>query len=184
MECQNARKLLVKMPRVQKYIHVGHPDNWNTHNLQSIESPQNTQTHRTLKYTSQPTHWNSKTPYAYETPKPSSPGKHSDRSVHWNTLIKSIETCNSPSPLKHPSVALPNRILFNETNYTNSLSPPPQTLQKQHMQKNTTKIEWVSLRLSSRSPPPPSFLAMQHLKHLNGISLVGRWLLDIVCWLG
>ena len=39
--------------------------------------------------------------------------------------------------------------------------PPPtsQTVQKQHLQKNTTKIiEWVSPRLSSRSPTPPTFL--------------------------
>ena len=36
---------MISKPLIQKYIHVGHPDNCNTHNLQSIESPQNTQTH-------------------------------------------------------------------------------------------------------------------------------------------
>ena len=104
MECQNARKLLVKMPRVQKYIHVGHPDNWNTHNLQSIESPQNTQTHTV--------HWNTQASQPIETPKlpmhmkhPSCPAqgstqtaqfieipwsnplKHATHLVHWNTLL-------------------------------------------------------------------------------------------------
>ena len=36
---------MISKPLIQKYIHVGHPDNGNTHNLQSIESQQNTQTH-------------------------------------------------------------------------------------------------------------------------------------------
>ena len=92
---------------------------------------------------------------------------------------------------------------------TISIINPPQTVQKQqqqqHMQKTPQKIEWVSTGLSSRSPtppppththttPPPTLpspprlpffcFAMQHLKHLNCISLASRWLLDIVCWLG
>ena len=66
--------------------------------------------------------------------------------------------------------------------------PPPnrtKTTTTTHA-KNTTKIEWVSTwllagrQLPPTPPPPPSFFAMQHLKHLNGISLAGRWLLDIV----
>ena len=108
-----------------------------------------------------------------------------------SSLIKSIETCNSPSPLKHPPVAPPFRILFNKTNYINNLSPPTPNRKKtttHAKEKNTTNIEWVSTGLSSRFAPPPAFLssffAMQHLKHLNGISLVGRWLPDNVCWLG
>ena len=43
----------------------------------------------------------------------------------WNIVTALIETCNSPSPLKHPPVAPPFRILFNETNYINNLLPPP-----------------------------------------------------------
>ena len=65
--------------------------------------------------------------------------------------------------------------------------PPPPNHTKTtttHAQK-TPKIEGVSTGLSSWSPtptppPPPSFFARQHLKHLNRISLAGRWLLDIV----
>ena len=78
--------------------------------------------------------------------------------------------------------------------------PPPPTPQKKNRKKTTKthakkhhKNEWVSTGLSSRSPtphpsPPPaflsSFLAMQHLKHLNCILLLGQWLPDIVSWLG
>ena len=45
---------------IQKYIHVCHPDNWNTHNHQSTESPQNTQTHTV--------HWNAQNSQPIETP--------------------------------------------------------------------------------------------------------------------
>ena len=71
--------------------------------------------------------------------------------------------------------------------------PPPSSQNRQKttsLAKNTTKIEWVSTGLSSlvadpHALPQPFFLfAMQHLKHSNGISLAGRWLPDIVCWLG
>ena len=78
--------------------------------------------------------------------------------------------------------------------------PPPQAVQKQqqHMQKrNPNKLNRCQRgSLAGRQPPPPpppltpppaflsSGFAMQYIKHLNGISLVGRWFLDIVCWLG
>ena len=36
---------MMRKPLIQKYIHVCHPDNWNTHNHQYTDSRQNTQTH-------------------------------------------------------------------------------------------------------------------------------------------
>ena len=67
--------------------------------------------------------------------------------------------------------------------------PPPKNRQETTtLAKNTTKIEWVSTGLSSLVADPTPFLslsfflfAMQHLKHLNGLSLAGRCLPDIVC---
>ena len=51
---------MISKPLIQKYIHVCHPDNWNTHNHQSTESPQNTQTHTV--------HWNAQNSQPIETP--------------------------------------------------------------------------------------------------------------------
>ena len=80
---------------------------------------------------------------------------------------------------------------------------PPQTVQQQqqqqHMQKETPqKLNGFQRgSLAGRHPPPPPpphthtvprlpffRFCYEHLKHLNGISLAGRWFLDIVCWLG
>ena len=92
-------------------------------------------------------------------------GKHADHSVHWNTLIKSIETCNSPSPLKHPPVAPSFRILFNETNYINNLHPQTvknnnNTCKKKTPQKlNGFQQGSLAGRQPSTPPSPPhSFL--------------------------
>ena len=180
---------MISKPLIQKYIHVCHPDNWNTHNHKSTESPQNTQTHTV--------HWNTQNCQPIETPKLprqlihpnhpaqgsthttqfteipwSNPLKHATHLVHWNTLLlhrhlgfysmkQTISTIYPPPPKKKKHVKK----------------------QQQHMQKkiNTTNNEWVSTGLSScpHPPPPPpaflsSFFAMQHLKHLDGISLAGR----------
>ena len=95
---------MISKPLIQKYIHVCHPDNWNTHNHQSTESPQNTQTHTV--------HWNAQNSQPIETPhlprqlihpnRPaqgstqttqfteipwSNPLKHAIHLVHWNTLL-------------------------------------------------------------------------------------------------
>ena len=51
---------MISKTLIQKYIHVCHPDNWNTHNHQSTESPQNTQTHTV--------HWNRQTSQPLEIP--------------------------------------------------------------------------------------------------------------------
>ena len=95
---------MISKPLIQKYIHVCDPDNWNTHNHQSTESPQNTQTHTV--------HWNAQNSQLIETPKLprqlihpnrpaqgstqttqfteipwSNPLKHATHLVHWNTLL-------------------------------------------------------------------------------------------------
>ena len=122
--------------------------------------------HSTLKYTNQPTRWNPQTPWATDSPKPPSPGKHSDRSVHWNTLIKSIETCNAPSPLKHPSVAPPFRILFNETNYINKKKKKKKRTKTTTTHAKKQHKNWMGFNgaLSPTLPSqtytllPPSFL--------------------------
>ena len=82
---------MISKPLIQKYIHVCHPDNWNTHNHQSTESPQNTQTHTV--------HWNAQNIQPIETPKlprqliqprealrPLSSLKYPDQ-IHWNMQL-------------------------------------------------------------------------------------------------
>ena len=150
--------------KMRKYIHVCHSDNWNTHNHQSTESPQNTQTHTV--------HWNTQTSQPIETPKLPRhvihPEKHTDHSVHWNTLIKSIETCKSPSPLKHPSVAPPFKIQFNEKDYIKNLLSPPTPPPRKNNNNTCTSAKlpqtYNGIHLTSvagnhpHPPPRPSFL--------------------------
>ena len=117
---------MISKPLIQKYIHVCHPDNWNTHNHHSTELPQNTQTHTV--------HWNAQNSQPIETPKLprqlihpnrpatgstqtthftdipwSNPLKHATHLVHWNTLLlhrplgfypmkQTISTINPPPP--------------------------------------------------------------------------------------
>ena len=69
--------------------------------------------------------------------------------------------------------------------------PPPQTVQKQQQQQHIKTPQKLSGfqrgSLAGRQSSSHAFLsscfAMQHLKYVNGISLAGRWLLGIVCWL-
>ena len=81
---------MIRKPLIQKYIHVRHPQNWNTHNHHSTESPQNTQNaHSTLKYTNKPNHWNSlgnwytQTAQPREALRPLISMKYPDQ-IHWN----------------------------------------------------------------------------------------------------
>ena len=96
------------------------------------------------------------TPVAQITEIPwSNPLKHATHLVHWNTFLLH-------RPLGFYSMKQTISTIY---------PPPPHT----HTHKHT------------HTPSPAflsSFIAMQHLKHLNGISLADRWLLDIVCWLG
>ena len=154
---------MISKPLIQKYIHVCHPDNWNTHNHQSTESPQNTQTHTV--------HWNAQNSQPIETPKllrqlihPNRPAqgstqttqfteilwsyplKHATHLVHWNTLLLYL-------PLGFYS--------RKQTISTIYPSPNRKKTTTTHAKKNTTNIEWVPTGLSSRSPPPsrlPFFL--------------------------
>ena len=186
---------MISKPLIQKYIHVCHPDNWNTHNHQSTESPQNTQTHTV--------HWNTQTSQPIETPKLPRQLIHPNRSAQGSTQTTQFTEIPWSNPLKHATrlvhwntLLLYRPLWFYSMKQTiSTIYPPPshtnRKKRQQHMQKNTTKIEWVSTGLSSRSPTPhpsPAFLssvfAMQHLKHLNVISLAGRWLPGIVGWLG
>ena len=100
--------------------------------------------------------------------------KHATHLVHWNTLLLH-------RPFGFYSVKQTISTVYPPPNHT-------KTTTTTHAQ-NTTKIEWVSTGLSSWATtpnplPPPSFFAIQHLKHFNGISLATRWLLDIVWRLG
>ena len=189
---------MICKPLIQKYIHVCHPDNWNTHNHQSTESPQNTQTHTV--------HWNAQNSQHIETPKLPRQLIHPNRSAQGNTQTTQFTEIPWEVPLKHAthlvhwkSLLLHRPLGFYSMKQTiSTLYPPPQTVKNNNNtckknKKNTKKIKWISTGLSSWSPTPhplplpaflSSFFAMQHLKHLNGISLAGRWLPDIVCWLG
>ena len=168
---------MISKPLIQKYIHVCHPDNWNTNNHQSTESPQNTQTHTV--------HWNAQNSQPIETPKLPRQLIHPNRPAQGSTQTTQFTEIPWSNPLKHAThlvhwnILLLHRPLgFYSMKQTISTIYPLQTVkqqqQQQHMQKkNTTNIEWVSTGLSSRSPPhpPPAFLssvfAMQHLKHFE-----------------
>ena len=180
---------MISKPLIQKYIHVGHPDNCNTHNLQSIESPQDTQTHTV--------HWNTQTSQPIETPKLPRQLIHLNRQAQGSTQTAQFTEIPWSNPLKHAThlvhwntLLLHRPLGFYSMKQTiPTVYPPPLTVQKRHMQKKRPqKLNGFHRgSLAGRQlppPPPPSLFAMQHLKHLNGISLVGRWLLDIVCWLG
>ena len=148
---------------IQKYIHVCLPDNWNTPNHQSKESPQNTQTHTV--------HWNTQTSQPIETPKLprqlihpnrpaqgstqtaqyteipwSNPLKHTTHLVHWNTLL-----------LHHPL----GFYSMKQTISTVYPPPPNRTKTTTHAKKRTPQklngFQWGSLA-GRQPPPPPSFL--------------------------
>ena len=114
----------ISEPLIKKYIYMYATQA----NHQSTESPQNIQTHTV--------HSNTHTSQPIENPILPRQLIHPNHSVYWNTLIK------SPSPVKHPSVAPPFRILFNETNYIQQFTPSTTIKKQQHMliRKNTTKI--------------------------------------------
>ena len=63
------------------------------------------------------------------------------------------------SPLKHPSVAPPFRILFDVTNYVNSLAPHPPnrtSTTTTHAKKTPKKLNGFQRgSLATRHPPPP-----------------------------
>ena len=154
---------MISKPLIQKYIHVCHPDNWNTHNHQSTESPQNTQTHTV--------HWNAQNSQPIETPKLprqlihpnrpaqgstqttqfteipwSNPFKHATHLVHWNTL------------LLHRPLGL-----YSEWNKLYQQFTPPPTVKNNN--NNTCKKKhhkhWMGFNGALKpvpTPPPPSFL--------------------------
>ena len=194
---------MISKPLIPKYMHVCHPDNWNTHNHQSTESPQNTQTHTV--------HWNTQTSQPIKTPKLPRQLIHPNRPAQGSTQTSQFTEIPRSNPLKQANHLVHwNTLLLHRPLGFYSMKPtiskvylPPQTVQKQqHMQKKKKKKKKFNgfqrgSPLACRQPPPPlprhttplsvflfSFFAMPHLKHLNGISLAGRWLLDIVCWLG
>ena len=86
---------MISKPLIQKYIQKYQEDNWNTHNLQSIKSPQKTQTHKVHlnTQTSQPIetpnslgNWNTQTAKPREALRPLSSLKYSDQ-IHWNMQL-------------------------------------------------------------------------------------------------
>ena len=149
-----------------------HTVHWNTQTSQPIE------THklpRQLIHPNRPAQGSTQTAQFTEIPW-SNPLKHATLLVHWNTLLlhrplgfylmkQTISTVYPPPPR-------------NRTKTTT-------THAKKH-HKNWMGFNGASSRLPTppHTPSPTFLFALQHLKHLNGISLAGRWLLDIVCWLG
>ena len=155
---------MISKPLMQKYIHVCHPDNWNTHNHPSTESPQKIQTLTV--------HWNTQTSQPIEIPKLpwqlihrnrppqgctqtaqfteipwSNPLKHATHLVHWNTL------------LLHRPLGF-----YSMKQTISTIYPPPKPYKNNNTCKKHHKIDLVSSGLSSWSPtpnthtlPPPSF---------------------------
>ena len=95
---------MISKPLIQKNIHVGHPDNWNTHNLQSIESPQNTQTHTV--------HWNTQTSQPIETPKLPGQLKHPNRPAQGSTQTAQFTEIPWSNPMKHATHLVPTETTF------------------------------------------------------------------------
>ena len=184
---------MISKPLIQKYLHVCHPDNWNTHNHQSTESPQNTQTHTV--------HWNAQNSQPIETPKLPRQLIHPNRPAQGSTQTTQFTEILWSNPLKHAThlvhwntLLLHRPLGFYSMKQTiSTIYPPPQTVNNNN--NNTCKKNhhkhWMGFNGALKpvpNPPSPAFLssffAMQHLNILNGISLAGRWLPDNVCWLG
>ena len=83
---------MISKPLIQKYIHVCHPDNWNTYNHQSTESPQNTQTHTV--------HWNAQNSQPIKTPKLPRQLIHPNRPVQGTTQTTQFTEIPWSNPLK------------------------------------------------------------------------------------
>ena len=153
---------MISKSLIRKYIHVCHPDNWNTHNHQSTESPQNTQTHTV--------HWNTQTSKPIETPKLPRQLIHLNRPDQGSTQTAQFTEILWSNPLKHAThlvrwntLLLHHPLGFYSMHMKQTIStiyppPPKKTPYKNNnntCKKNTTKIEWVSTGLSSWSPTPP-----------------------------
>ena len=189
---------MISKPLIQKYIHVCHPDNWNTHNHQSTESPQNTQTHTV--------HWNAQNSQPIEIPKLPRQLIHTNRPAQGSTQTTQFTEIPWSNPLKHAThlvhwnTLLLNRPLgfysFKQT--ISTIYPPPPTVKNNN--NNTCKKKTPQTlngfqrgsQAGPQPPPPPapaflsSFFAMQHLKHFEwhfaGGPMVARQC--VLAWIG
>ena len=152
---------MISKPLIQKYIHVCHPDNWNTHNHQSTESPQNTQTHTV--------HWNAQNSQPIETPKlprqlihPNRPAQGSTQTTRF-TEIPWSNSLKHATHLVHWNTLLLHRPLgfYSMKQTISTIYPPPpnrKKQQQQHMQKKTPQTLNGFQRGSQAGPQPPSRL--------------------------
>ena len=154
---------MISKPLIQKYIHVCHPDNWNTHNHQATESPQNTQTHTV--------HWNAQNSQPIETPKLPRQLIHPNRPAQGSTQTAQFTEIPWSDPLQHAThlvhwntLLLHRPLGFYSMKQTiSTIYPPPppnrKKQQQQHMQKKHHK-HWMGFNgaLKLVPNPPPSRL--------------------------
>ena len=146
---------MISKPLIQKYIHVCHPDNWNTHNHQPTESLQNIQTHTV--------HWNAQNSQPIEIPKLPRQLIHPNRPAQGSTQTTQFTEIPWSNPLKHAThlvhwntLLLHRPLGFYSMKQTISTIPPNRTKQ-QHMQQKTHK-HWMGFNGALKpvpNPPPP-----------------------------
>ena len=153
---------VISKPVIQKYIHVCHPDNWNTHNHQSTESPQNTQTHTV--------HWNAQNSQPIETPKLPRQLIHPKRPAQGSTQTTQFTEIPWSNPLKHAThlvhwntLLLHRPLGFYSMKQTISTiyPPPPQTVKTTtttHAKEKHHK-HWMDFIGALKPVPTPPFLS-------------------------